>query len=326
MGRGGGGGGSRGGGGSHGGSRGFGMHSSGGSHRGEYSGGSHSSYHSSYHSSGYHHHYNSGPTFFIGGSPGMYASHFISKFLTTILIFTFLIIYSCMFSSNSSGDITKSTVEREKLDSSYVQTSSDYYTDNLNWIESAYTLQSGMQNFYEKTGVQPFLYITDNINGDKSGNYSQSEAQTFANKIYDENFSDEGHIVVVFCEYRTGEYVSFYTVGTAAKTVIDDEAGNILLDYIDHYYYSDYDDDEFFAKAFSEAGKRIMTVQKSHAWIVVLAIIALIAIIIIVKFLKKKQKQKSDDLKRAQDILNTPLHEFGDDNVENLAGKYENKD
>ena len=311
---------------SSGGSRGFGMHSS-GSSRGGYNGGSHSS---GIHSSGSFHsgvHYHGGPTFInVGAPPLNFAANYIVKIFFIFFIFSMFL--SVIPSGKTDNSITKSTIQREKLDSSYVNETDEYCTDTLNWISSEYTLEEGMKYFYNKTGVQPYLYITDNRNGDKSGNYQKAICQDFANKIYDELFTDEGHILVVFCEYSQGNYVSFYTVGKAAKTVIDEQAGDILLDYIDHFYYSDYDDDEFFSKSFKNAGDRIMTVQKSHKWIVVTAVIMLIAIIIIIMFLKKRQKQKAENLKRAQDILNTPLDEYGNssDNAENLAGKYENKE
>ena len=222
----------------------------------------------------------------------------------------------------SRSKVTKSTVEREKLDESYV-TETNYYKDELGWIGSESTLESGLKSFYEDTGVQPYLYICNNIEGDKSGNYTDAQLESFGNDIYNKTFTDEGHVLVVFCEYADSQYRSFCIVGNAAKTVIDEEAREILLDYIDHYYFSDYDDDEFFSIAFKKAGGDIMRVEKSHAWIVVLVMIVIIGAIIILKQVEKHHDKKLQKLKAEQDILNTPLSEFGDDNVEDLAGKYE---
>ena len=67
----------------------------------------------------------------------------------------------------SSGDITRSTVKREPLDKAYVN-ETGYYTDELGWIRSSSTLEKGMKDFYQETGVQPYLYITDTVNGTTS--------------------------------------------------------------------------------------------------------------------------------------------------------------
>lgn len=217
-----------------GGSRGFGMHSS-SSHRGGYNS---SSYRNSYSSNGrFHGGYHTHINYFGGGSyyPSQRTplSIVVSIAIWTLIIFTLVVSFS---STNSESGVTKSTVKREKLESTYVSDDTIGYTDELGWIENSSKVKTGLRNFYKKTGVVPYVYITDNIDGDTSGNYTQDECEKFGNKIYDRLFNDEGHLLLVFCEYRPSEYNSFYIVGNAAKTVIDDEAGEILLDYIDKYY------------------------------------------------------------------------------------------
>ncbi len=326
---------------SSGGSRGFSSHSSSGRSRGGYSGfgGGGSNFNSGHNSRG--------PTFYGGpsffGGPHIYHQprnnlyyrapmmsfnplSFVFRTFRNIFIgiLIFVIIITIASTGASNSEITRSTVKRTKLDSSMVTELDEYYTDNLGWIGSSYTLERGMKEFYRQTGVQPYLYLCNNIDGDYSGYYTESMQEEFGNKLYEELFDDEGHILLVFCEYRSSEYVSFCIVGNAAKTVIDEEAREILLDYVDHYYYSDYEDDEFFSLAFEKAGGRIMTVERSKGWIVAVAVILLIALIILFRQLEKRREKKLEEMKAAQDILNTPLNEFSDDNVENLAEKYKN--
>jgi hypothetical protein len=222
--------------------------------------------------------------------------------------------------NGSSDDITESTVKRTKLEASLVTETDDYFTDTLDWIGSSYTLEKGMKSFYDKTGVQPYLYICDNIG--TNGDFSEEAQQEFGDELYSKLFNDEGHLLLVFCEYSSGDYVSFVTVGTSAKTVIDSEAREILLDYVDHYYYSDYEDDEFFSLAFEKAGSRIMSVNRSYTWVAVVVIVLVVGVIFLLKWLEKRNEQKSERLKKAQDILNKPLNGY-DDSAENLAGKYE---
>jgi hypothetical protein len=86
--------------------------------------------------------------------------------------------------SNGSG-ITKSTVQRVPLPKGSVH-ETGYFTDELNWIGSKATLTAGMKHFYEKTGVQPYLYITDTVNG--SHTPTTAELEAYANGLYDRLF------------------------------------------------------------------------------------------------------------------------------------------
>lgn len=345
AGRGGGGGGSRGGG--FGGSRGFGSHS--GGSRSSWS--SHSSgFRSNFSSSSYHHHYNSGPRFFYfggtrftdgysGGYRRSSSSGGNSRFSRIITIVFLLIVmaivlmpdggYSSSF-GDSNSSITKSTVDRKKLESSTLVESQAYYSDSLNWITRPEVLKSGMNEFYRETGVQPFLYITDDV--ESKGFPTDDELEKFGNKIYDKYFKDEAHLVVIFYE-KDEKYKSCYITGTEAKTVIDSEAGEILLDYIDHYYYSNYDESEFFSRSFSDAAKRIMRVTPNYFGVAVVFILVIIVVLILFGWWKKKKKQKLDEMKQAQDILNSDLNEFGggasyssasQSSVDELKKKYDN--
>jgi len=228
-------------------------------------------------------------------------------------------------SSTSSGstEVTKSTVAREPLPAGSVN-ETDYYTDELGWITNPTKLMTGLKNFYNRTGVQPYLYITDTVNG--SHNPSTEELDSYANELYDELFTDEAHILLVFYEYDDS-YMDRYVCGTQAKTVIDSEAADILLDYIDKYYYDDsLSDEEFFSTAFDKAGERIMTVTKSP-WIKVLSIIGIVALVIILFIWWKKAKaQKNLEAEQTKKILETPLDEFGDSEAEELSKKYKDID
>ena len=329
-----------------GGSRGFGSHSGGSSsHRSSFSSSSHSSHsyhHSNYHSS-YHSRYNSGPRFYyFGGSryrngySGGYSASPTSGctrgFINIVvwIVIGIIVIAALAIGSDSkaSGGVTKSTVNREKLQSSSLVESDQYFCDELDWISDPVTLRSGMEHFYEKTGVQPFLYITDNVGGSPT----DDRLEAFGNEVYDKYFSDEAHLVVLFYE-KSGSYRSCYIAGKEAKTVVDDEAGEILLDYIDHYYYSDFDEATFFSKSFYEAADRMMRITPSYGWIAGIFVLVLAIVIVLFVWWKKKKKHKLDEMKQAQDILNSDLNEFSapgyegseaSSEVEELKKKYDN--
>ena len=131
----------------------------------------------------------------------------------------------------SSGSIAKSTVEREALPPSAC-TETGYYTDEEDWFSRPSNLESGLKYFYQKTGVQPYVYVVGSSHGT-----TLSALQAFADETYDSLFSDEGHYLLVFYDNGAGGYSWAYAVGTQAKTIMDNEANEILADYIDRYYY-----------------------------------------------------------------------------------------
>lgn len=246
-------------------------------------------------------------------------------FLATVVgVMVFVILIGIIFGGgNSSSDITASTIVREKLPAgSVVET--EYFTDELGWIGNKTELEKGMKNFYIATGVQPYLYITDNVGGEHITDVEQ--LADYASVLYDRLFEDEAHVLLVFYEYDE-QYADYYLCGSQAKTVIDSEAGDILLDYVDKYYYDNsITDEEFFSTVFDKTATRIMTVEKSPWPRVWTAFIILLIIIVIAVFITKRKEQK---IKKAQEdarILQTPLEEFGDDKLEGLTKKYEDDD
>lgn len=219
---------------------------------------------------------------------------------------------------DDGGSIASSTVQREPLPSGWVN-ETDYYTDELGWIVKEKQLLSGMKAFYKETGVQPYLYITDNVKGSYSP--TVGEIGAYAEELYDRLFTDEAHFLLIYQE-AGGGYMVGYTVGSQAKSIMDDEAIGILGDYLDRYNASDLSDEEYFSQVFQETGERIMTVTTSP-WPSVLGIFGVIILAALLFFWWKKAKEKrAEEQKRAQEILNTPLETFGDTEAEELAKKY----
>jgi uncharacterized membrane protein len=253
-----------------------------------------------------------------GGGCGCLTAIIILIVIAIILIVIFSIAGS--MNSSSNGNITVSSVERVALPPGSVNETS-YYTDELGWINNETKLINGLRHFYKETGVQPYLYLTDTING--SHYPTDTELQSFAEGLYDELFTDEAHLLLVFFEYD-GRYMDWYITGTQAKSVIDIEAGNILLDYIDRYYYEDnLTDEEFFSKSFSDAAGRIMTVTRSP-WITVFIVFgAVLLIVVLFIWWKKHKEQKNLEAKRREEMLKTPLDRFGDTEAEDLMKKYQ---
>ncbi len=221
--------------------------------------------------------------------------------------------------SCSSSDITASTVEREKLPAGSVN-ETGYYTDEGGWGINERTLESGMKSFYDETGVQPYLYLLDD-------GYSGSELQTIAGEAYDELFTDEGHFLLAISDDGSG-YGYYYgdAVGSQAKTVMDSEAIEIVLDYIDEYYISSSSTSDVFSKAFENAGKRIMTRTTQPIDLVVpivICIVIVIVAIIIFITLRRRRQHETEERERTERILSTPLEKYEDPELEDLEKKYE---
>lgn len=220
-----------------------------------------------------------------------------------------------------SGSTAASTVAREPLPAGSVQ-ETGYYTDELGWILDEGELLSGMKSFYRETGVQPYLYLASQVDGDY--NPAPAQLDDYAQRLYDRLFADEAHFLLVYQE-NDGVWVAGYTAGAQAKSVMDDEAVGILRDYMDLYYTSDYSDEEYFSTVFADTGSRIMTVTRSP-WPMVAGFVALAVLaVVLFQWWKKAQAQKELDRKRTEELLNTPLESFGDTAAEELAEKYKSE-
>lgn len=244
-----------------------------------------------------------------------------------VIFIVVVVVMTGMFPSFRSAEISASTVARQALPAGAVD-ETDYFTDECGWISDRSELLAGMRSFYQQTGVQPYLYIADTIDGSRTPEIAAITA--FANARYDELFTDEAHFLLVFCDDGAGSYTCGYTVGTQAKTILDDEALGILADYLDRYYSSDMGDEEFFSRVFADTAERIMTVTKSPwpaVWKTLLIVAAAVILAVLAyRWWKHAKAQKNLEAKRTEEILNTPLEKFGDSEVEDLAKKYQDTD
>lgn len=198
-----------------------------------------------------------------------------------------------------NGNITSSTITRTPLQANQCIESADWFEDHDGtWIYNPGKLISGMKEFYKITGIQPYLVIdTGDINGNDRP--SAQEYESYLLDIYSKKFSDGGHLVLGFNEPEPSSYGMYYVIGDEAKAMFDDEAGEILFDYIDHYYTTDLSDEEMFATAFSKAANRIMkkSFTVTQALTIVIAIVLLGNIVILTLFgmaVYKNKKAESD--------------------------------
>lgn len=227
--------------------------------------------------------------------------------------------------SYSQGSASSSSTVRTKLEGAVTKTG--WYTDeDGDWIHSASRLEAGLAHFYDKTGVQPYVYILEN-----GSVTSTDELNQKSQELYDELFSDEGHFLLVFCDDGEGGFNCGYTIGTQARTVMDDEAVGILQEALSNAYNNADTDEEVFSDAFAETADAIMgaaeTQEKSEtAERVGLAVVGVLVVGgIAYAIVRKRKKDEAERRARVDEVLNTPLEQFGGDDVEDLASKYEKK-
>lgn len=264
---------------------------------------------------------------YYGGAPGgpyhrrWGAGSIAATVIVVIVILSILIAFAGAGGTRSGGSIQRSTYEREPLPASAV-TETGYYTDQGGWFSNPAQLEAGMRQFYRETGVQPYLYLLEN-----GSVTSVSALADMAEELYPQLFTDEGHFLLVFCDDNYGSYNCGYAVGSQAKTVMDDEAIAILADYLDRYY-NDYSisEEEVFSNTFAETGERIMTVTKSPLPVIAVCIAVVVVAVLAFITLKKRREQREREQQRAEKILNTPLEKFGDQEIEDLADKYEKRE
>lgn len=253
------------------------------------------------------------------GGGGCGCGSLFTSFILLMMIFT-IVTSLGNFNLRTPGSVTPSTIEREPLPAGSVN-ETDYYSNEAGWYITQTTLTHGLRHFYNETGVQPYVYITDNIDG--STNPTNDEIIAYADDLYDELFTDEAHALLLFFEPDINNYTTYLLTGVQAKQVIDSEASDILVNYVDRYYHSDMDDDEFLSKAFQDAADRMMEVTKSP-WITVWIVIAVVVLIFLLfSWWKSKQKQKNLEAEQTKDILSQPIEKFGASPEEELTKKYQ---
>lgn len=159
--------------------------------------------------------------------------------------------------AEDNGKAEKQTA-REKLAAEKCLRTEQMIQDDLHWLSDTGTVKQAMEEFYEKTGVQPYLYICDRLNG-KGEEITDEEAESYLEEKYNAMYQDEGHMIFVFMEYAASEYITYLYTGTEASVIINDDAREVFLTNADTYYTdSSLSDEAYFARVFRESAKQIM--------------------------------------------------------------------
>ncbi len=249
---------------------------------------------------------------------GGYARSFGCGGALTIVVLIFILIIVLTVSVSTPG-IPKSTANREKANTG-VAFQNDCIIDELDWFDNVPKTERRLKDFYDKTGVQPFIYLKaydPDIRTD-------SEKEAYANQWYEDNIGNEGtFLYVYFAEKNTDGDVGdmYYVNGKQVGSVMDAEAVDIFWAYIDNAWYGNMSTDDVFVSAFNNTAQRIMTKTTTNTdiilWVVVFAG-AVLVIVLVIKAMKLKRQHEKEANEEAERILKTPLGSYEDD----LADKY----
>ncbi len=210
-----------------------------------------------------------------------------------------------------SGSTVASTIVRTKLTDSHSY-DSDNVTDELNWFDSVSETELRLEDFYDTTGVQPYVYLR----AYDSTLTNDAEKESWAKSYYDTTLQDDdGFLFVYFAEEDQDEDVGYmaYVAGSRARSVMDSEAVDIFWSYIDRYWPTDDSTDDVICQSFTDTADAIMHVSTTEADLSKYRILAVIVIgggaviFLIFLIIKEKNRRAHEKAKETESILNTPL-------------------
>lgn len=241
--------------------------------------------------------------------------------LIACLIVFAVVIFSFFMIASDDSDVT-STINREKIENP-IPYDNNCIKDELGYIENQGKLSKNLKNFYNKTGIQPYIYLKsydETLTGD-------SQKDNYAQNWYEQNIDNEDTFLFVYYEDQDPNEIGYmaYVNGKQVTSVMDSEAVNIFWNYIDRYWTDDsLSTVEVFTKTFNSTANTIMEKSTtSNDIIKIICIIVGIVIVIggIIYILRMKFKRDKEKAKETVEILKTPL-----DKSDELRDKYLNEE
>lgn len=241
--------------------------------------------------------------------------------LIACLIVFAVVIFSFFMIASDDSDVT-STINREKIENP-IPYDNNCIKDELGYVENTSKLSKNLKNFYNKTGIQPYIYLKSY---DETLT-SDSQKDNYAQNWYEQNIDNEDTFLFVYYEDQDPNEIGYmaYVNGKQVTSVMDSEAVNIFWNYIDRYWTDDsLSTVEVFTKTFNSTANTIMEKSTtSNDIIKIICIIVGIIIVIggIIYIFRMKFKRDKEKAKETVEILKTPL-----DKSDELRDKYLNEE
>lgn len=138
--------------------------------------------------------------------------------------------------------------------------------DDLFTSEEEDAMIDSFKAFYDKTGIEPYLYAFEshNLPAEYGTEINRKSMESYAYNIYVNTFSDEGHFMILYTETldSSGNVQSWFWVDMAGNdtgNLIDDDAFDYFQDVMQRYLNaSSISKGEAIARSFDESAKSIM--------------------------------------------------------------------
>lgn len=249
-----------------------------------------------------------------GRSYSSYGRHYsktASDIFWIVIVLVVVVVLGNIFSNISLGSIP-STIVREKITG--VQAfDTNCIEDQLNWFDYKNWAGKELKEFYDKTGVQPYIKLLD---------YNPSlTTDESKEKWADADFDNGGYADNAFVYYYFGEQnpddvgYMYVCYGNKAGTVFDTEALDIFWQQLDSMWTNgDISTDDLFVKSFNNTGKKIMTVSKTASdilWIVIVLVVVVVIVVSVIATIiikaKAAHQKREDELKILNSDINNPM-------------------
>ncbi len=244
----------------------------------------------------------------------------VTAIITTLLI-VFIVIAVILSAATPRSSIA-STKNREKIDTG-IAFQNDCIVDELGWFDNIPKTERRLKDFYDKTGIQPYIVLK----AYDANLQSDADKEAYANEYYEQNIGNEStFLYMYFSEYDTDNDVGYmcYVNGKQVSSVMDAEAIDIFWNYMDNKWYSDSSTDDMFVSVFNSTADTIMTKSATMADVgtkIGTAVIIIVLVGGIVIVMNVRRKHKREEAEETERILNTPIDRLGNSS-DPLVDKY----
>ena len=222
------------------------------------------------------------------------------------------VVLAWFFIARAGAKAPASSANREPI-ATGIAFDNDCIIDELGWFDDVGKASRKLQNFYEQTGIQPFIYLR----AYDASLTTDDEKTRFAEDWYEENIPNEStFLFVYFAELNQDEDVGYmaYVNGKQVTSVMDAEAVNIFWNYVDNNWYTDKSTDQMFADIFDSTARRIMTKTATTADVLVgFSTVSLVGTLIagVALFFVMRRAHERERNEETERILNADIYGSG---------------
>lgn len=197
------------------------------------------------------------------------------------------------------------------------------YTYDDGFTEGSGQTEAACHEFYTNTGIPLFFYTVREYDG------AVSTCDAYTLNLYDTIFKDENHVLIAY--YDNVKWWS-WAIGDQVESYMSEDNVNDLLDIIIEDYWEDFSltNDQVLARGISAYQNDLLAVKSGgNGFATVMSLVGLILLVIaIYQYISygadvKKYEEEAKKLEREL-ILSKPLETFGNQEMDDLKGKYDN--